>query len=123
MGRANVSSAKTAGELFKRFVAFYAGFDWSKEAVAVRQGRRAPPDMRLPLHMILRHDGSAEVGPCIEDPFKPSENLGSGMTSFAFNHMCKELTRARSLCSGSASLSVLLEPWMPSESDVAEQSW
>merc|ERR1719433_2578901 len=121
-GSANMSSTKTTGVLFKEFFAFYTSFDWRKEAVSVRHGRRTPPNLQLPIHIIVCDDGSTEVGPSIEDPFKPSQNLGSSVTPSGFAHMREELARAHSLCSSGASLTSLLEPWSPAEVDAGEQS-
>jgi len=109
--------AKSAGALFSAFVAFYAkDFDWRKEAVSVRVGRRAAPDQNLPLHIVLDGDSDAsQVGPSIEDPFEPTQNLGACTNATSLAHLWAELQRAEGLCAAGASLSVLLEPWAPPE--------
>lgn len=111
---------KKAGELFRDFVAFYAReFSWRAEGVSVRLGRRAPPDVSLPLHIALHDDGATtEVGPSIEDPFEASSNLGNCTTAASLERLRAELGRAHELCATGASLSVLLEPWAPPEAGV-----
>jgi hypothetical protein len=103
------------GQLFKQFVNFYAReVDWSKEAVSVRSGRRAPATISLMLHIVLHGDETSEVGPTIEDPFEPTKNLGSGLTSDGMQRMREELWRASAMMEGGdLSLSALLEPWAP----------
>merc|ERR1719282_921023 len=107
----------TAGALFKEFVSFYSNeFNWHSEAVSVRLGRRAPPDLQLPLHIIIdEENGSTEVGPSIEDPFEGRNNLGACMTMTSLKHLRTEFKRANDLCSNGASLTALLEPWAPEE--------
>lgn len=107
----------TTGVLFKEFVRFYATeFDWRSEAISVRRGKRAPPDLQLPLHIIINPDnGTSEVGPSIEDPFEAAHNLGGCMTVMSLKHLRTELERATELCMNGASLTVLLEPWAPAE--------
>mmetsp|Transcript_115061 Transcript_115061/g.305926 ORF Transcript_115061/g.305926 Transcript_115061/m.305926 type:complete len:540 (-) Transcript_115061:235-1854(-) len=109
--------AKTTGRLFKDFVTFYTqDFDWRNEAVSVRLGRRAAPDRSLPIHIVLDGDtGASEVGPSVEDPFEPTQNLGACTTTTSLAHLRAELRRAEGLCATGASLSVLLEPWAPPE--------
>lgn len=121
--RTPVHSVQTpVGELFKGFMIFYSRqFDWRNEAVSVRRGRRAPPDLRLPLHIILHDDGcTTEVGPSIEDPFDGTNNLGTCMTAGSIARLREELRRADMLCSSGGSLSQLLEPWIPPEHDASE---
>jgi len=105
----------SVGALFKDFVAFYAQrFDWSSEAVSVRLARRATPDVRLPLHIVLNDDSrTTQVGPSIEDPFNPSCNLGTCMTASSLEHLHQEFKRAHELCSQDESLTCLLVPWAP----------
>jgi len=109
--------AASAGSLFKGFLRFYTWcFDWRNEAVSVRMGRRSPPDLSLPLHIILHDDGSrTEVGPSIEDPFQAASNLGSCMTASSLKRLHEEFQRADGLCAAGASLTRLLEPWAPPE--------
>lgn len=117
---------KTVADLFKEFVRFYKDFDWRGEAVCVRLGKRGPPDLALPLHIVLHEDGkTTEVGPSIEDPFEPKRNLGECTTALSLERLREELTRAEALTSrlgagekGSpepCTLSELLEPWVPPE--------
>jgi len=108
---------RSAAALFKDFAAFFAkDFDWRKEAVSIRLGRRAAPDQALPLHIVLDGEaGGSDVGPSIEDPFEPSQNLGACTTASSLAHLRSELRRAEELCSNGASLSKLLEPWAPPE--------
>jgi len=108
---------KTVGELFKEFINFYHRvFDWRKEAICVRTGKRGPPGLSLPIHIILHEDTKAtEVGPSIEDPFNPSRNLGVVMTSISLLRLHKEIARADELCAMGSSLTQLLEPWAPPE--------
>mmetsp|Transcript_49495 Transcript_49495/g.152738 ORF Transcript_49495/g.152738 Transcript_49495/m.152738 type:complete len:531 (-) Transcript_49495:72-1664(-) len=108
----------SSGSLFKELVNFYAKeFDWRNEAVSIRLGRRAAPDRALPLHIVLDGDqaGGAEVGPSVEDPFEPTQNLGACTTAASLAHLRSELQRAEELCTTGASLSKLLEPWAPPE--------
>jgi hypothetical protein len=108
---------KTVAELFKEFINFYHRvFDWRKEVISVRTGKRGPPGLALPLHIIVNEDTQAtEVGPSIEDPFNPSRNLGVVMTSVSLARLHKEIARADELCANGSSLSKLLEPWAPPE--------
>mmetsp|Transcript_74117 Transcript_74117/g.135651 ORF Transcript_74117/g.135651 Transcript_74117/m.135651 type:complete len:586 (+) Transcript_74117:126-1883(+) len=103
------------GSLFKEFIHFYhTQFDWHGEAVSVRLGARAAPDLGLPLHIIEKEDGtSSEVGPSIEDPFQMSRNLGSHMTADSLKRLHEELARAQDLCAKDASVTELLQPWCP----------
>jgi hypothetical protein len=114
----NANSNKSIGSLFKDFLTFFAQFDWAGEAVSIRLARREPPSSELPLHIIVADDTSAsEVGPSIEDPFKKSNNLGDGMTTFGLTRLRKELFRAHALCTEGASLSEILQPWVPDETE------
>mmetsp|Transcript_21899 Transcript_21899/g.37480 ORF Transcript_21899/g.37480 Transcript_21899/m.37480 type:complete len:586 (+) Transcript_21899:133-1890(+) len=121
-GSATVPAASTQsgermsiGSLFKEFIHFYhSQFDWHGEAVSVRLGARAAPDLGLPLHIIEKEDGtSSEVGPSIEDPFEMSRNLGSHMTADSLKRLHEELARAQDLCAKDASVTELLQPWCP----------
>lgn len=108
-------SKKSVGGLFKEFVHFFeSSFDWRNEAVSIRAGRRAPPSLELPLHIIVSENSTAsQVGPSIEDPFHAAQNLGDGMNTMSFARLKEELSRATALCNSEASLSELLEPWAP----------
>mmetsp|Transcript_97150 Transcript_97150/g.313730 ORF Transcript_97150/g.313730 Transcript_97150/m.313730 type:complete len:554 (+) Transcript_97150:93-1754(+) len=119
---ADHGSKRPIGELLKGFMRFYSEhFDWRSEAVCVRLGRRAPPELRLPLHIILHEDRTTtELGPSIEDPFDVTSNLGTCMTAASILRLHEELRRADELCSQGASLSQLLEPWIPPEHEAPE---
>lgn len=107
---------KSVGELFKDFAHFYGStFDWRNEAISVRLGRRGPPHLGLPLHIVLRDNAATEVGPSIEDPFDHRRNLGECTTAASLTRLHEELTRAADLCERGAPLAKLLEPWVPPE--------
>jgi len=111
------------GSLFKEFIHFYrTQFDWHGEAVSVRLGARAAPDLGLPLHIVEKEDGtSSEVGPSIEDPFEMSRNLGSHMTAESLRRLHEELARAEALCAQEASVTELLQPWCPAEFEIQDR--
>lgn len=114
------SSRKSTAALFKDFVRFYCrDFDWRKEAISVRLGKRAPPALLLPLHIVVHNDNvTTEVGPSIEDPFEVTRNLGECTTATSLARLREELARAEMICSAERpSLSELLEPWVPPERD------
>lgn len=122
--RAYNGERKTVGALFQEFVRFYAKiFDWRGEAVSVRRGRRAAPDLTLPLHLVLRDDGATpDVGITIEDPFVRGQNLGVCLTASSLARLQEELGRAMSMCETiEASLAALLVPWVPSGVDEQEE--
>jgi DNA polymerase sigma len=104
----------STSSLFQAFMHFYAqSFDWRNEAVSVKLGKRAPPDLKLPLHVIVSDDGTTQVGPSIEDPFEPGQNIGACTTAESLTRLREEFTRAETLCLEEASLTSLLEPWAP----------
>mmetsp|Transcript_19754 Transcript_19754/g.43181 ORF Transcript_19754/g.43181 Transcript_19754/m.43181 type:complete len:504 (-) Transcript_19754:152-1663(-) len=115
---------KSTAALFKEFVHFYAeDFNYRNEAVSVRLGRRAPPEIALPLNVIVPQSGVAtEVAPSIEDPFDVKRNLGSCMTAVSFARLREELSRVDAMCSSGCPLEKLLEPWVPPEREVAESN-
>jgi hypothetical protein len=114
-------AAKPVGTLFKEFVHFYAReFDWQKEAISVRTGRRQAPDLSLSLHIVENSDGTTQVGPSIEDPFDAGKNLSSGMNVASLARLHEELTRAEQMCSSGTSLAELLEPWAPPDHETSE---
>jgi len=115
---------KSVGALFSEFVHFYeTQFDWCNEAVSICAGQRAPPDVKIPLHRIVADSSSvSQKGPSIEDPFQAGQNLGDVMTSASLARLQEELCRADALCLRSASLSELLEPWIPAEAAAEEGS-
>merc|ERR1719238_2116201 len=102
--------------LFTGFVHFYAKtIDWRREAVSVHAGKRQAPAQKLPLHIVELSNGSTQVAPSIEDPFNPAFNLSTLMTAASLVRFREELARADTLCSKNASLSEILEPWVPPE--------
>lgn len=109
--------SKSIGTLFQEFVKFYCDtFDFRNEAVSVRKGTRSAPEVALPLHIVLHEDGvSTSVAPSIEDPFDRKRNLSGDTTAPALKRMKEEIVRASQLCARGASLSELLEPWVPAE--------
>merc|ERR1719183_1974655 len=111
----NASDASLSS-LFTGFVHFYAKtIDWRREAVSVHAGKRQAPAQKLPLHIVELSNGSTEVAPSIEDPFNPAFNLSGLMTAVSVVRFREELARADALCSRNASLSEILEPWVPPE--------
>jgi len=114
---------QSAAGLLRSFMKFYAEeFDWKQEAVCVRLGKRVAPALTLPIHIIMDDSSkSTQVGPSVEDAFEPTNNLGACMTSWSFQRMKEELSRANNILSNeSASLSTLLEPWTPPASEGVE---
>lgn len=113
--RAKPSNTTSAAMLFQEFVRFYHDrFNYREEAVSVRRGLRAAPDLGLPLHIVLSADGTTtHVGPSIEDPFSPKKNIASCMTVEGLTRFHEELDRAKQLCSEQASLATLLQLWAP----------
>lgn len=112
-----------AGELFAKFVHFYAqdSVDWRKEAICVRLGRRAPASFRSSSTQGFGATGcsgssdaaAAFFAPDIEDPFEPRRNLGVTVTEAGAKRMMRELRHAASSLLQSASLADLLEPGSP----------
>jgi len=109
---------KTMATLFKDFVRFYKHeFNWRNEAVAVRSGKRAPPNMSMDIHVVLNNDGATAVSPTIEDPFDAKRNLGCYTTAMSLQRLAEEIERADNLFSEGTTLTQLLEPWRPPECD------
>lgn len=109
-------ASKTMGQLFKDFIRFYnKEFSWRNEAVSIRSGKRAAPDLSLDIHIVLKDDGTTAVAPTIEDPFEAKANLGRLVTAGSLERLLQELSRADELLSAGASLTKLLEPWRPPE--------
>jgi len=117
----------SVGDLFKQFVRFYANrFDWQKEAVSIRSGKRSAPGLALPLHIVLCDDGvTSDVAPSIEDPFEAGRNLAEAMTAVTLKRLREEFSRAEDMFvrseGGSLSLAELLEPWSPPEREAAAE--
>merc|ERR1719198_1064492 len=59
--------------------------------------------------------GENQTALIIEDPFEPTKNLGMNISFFGLVRLKEELARAEGLCAKQASLSELLEPWVPGE--------
>jgi len=120
--RATDGPKKSVGALFKEFMAFYTqSFDFRNEAVSVRLGQRAAPDLNLPLHVVVDEDGlSTKVAPSVEDPFDHRRNLGDCATAVSLVRLHEELARAVELCKNDTALTELLEPWVPPERGTAE---
>eukprot|EP00448_Togula_jolla_P035592 CAMPEP_0170621634 /NCGR_PEP_ID=MMETSP0224-20130122/28703_1 /TAXON_ID=285029 /ORGANISM="Togula jolla, Strain CCCM 725" /LENGTH=493 /DNA_ID=CAMNT_0010947901 /DNA_START=93 /DNA_END=1574 /DNA_ORIENTATION=- len=113
---AESGSQRSIAALFQELVAFYVkDFDWQKEGISVRLGRRGPPQATLPLQHFATKDGGKEMGPSIEDPLEVTRNLASGVTSEGMSRLHEELLRANELCLRGASLKELLELWAPPE--------
>jgi len=114
----SAAGKKSVGKLLSEFFRFYSrGFDFRREAICARSGRRGAPDVSLPLHVVLYADGATtEIAPSIEDPFDQKHNVSSNMSEYGMVRFREELARADQLCTSSeASLSKLLEPWAPPE--------
>jgi len=114
-GTSKSPQKKSVAALFREFVLFFhKDFNWRSEAVSLRAGKRAAPELALPLHIVVSSMGvPTQVGPHIEDPFEPTTNLGMSMTEEGFARMQEELDRALTILTGSEpSLSELLEPWV-----------
>lgn len=106
----------SVADLFKGFMDFYTeDFKWDEEAVSVRLGRRAKPSTRLPLNVILGKGNVKVFTPAVDDPFTPGRNHAEAMTGSSHARMHHELARASWYCRQKASLSELLEPWVPPE--------
>lgn len=117
LGRRGKAEHKSVSLLFIEFVHFYSKeFNWRSEAVSVRAGRRAVPDLSLPLHIVISTEGvPTQVGPHIEDLFDPKNNLGTSMTAEGFARLQEELSRAWDIFtreSPEPSLTELIEPWI-----------
>lgn len=110
------AATMSVGELFQAFFAFYATqVDWRREAVSIRSGERAPPHLNLPLHIVIHADRTSDVGPTVEDPFDPTRNLGTSVTSVGMSRLHEEFTRSIQMFQQGSSLAELLEPWAPPE--------
>eukprot|EP00427_Karlodinium_veneficum_P025118 CAMPEP_0169117820 /NCGR_PEP_ID=MMETSP1015-20121227/30668_1 /TAXON_ID=342587 /ORGANISM="Karlodinium micrum, Strain CCMP2283" /LENGTH=492 /DNA_ID=CAMNT_0009180541 /DNA_START=232 /DNA_END=1710 /DNA_ORIENTATION=- len=107
---------KSVGELFKGFVRFYnIHFDWRKEAISVRSGKRAAPNLALDIHIVIHSDGQTAVSPTVEDPFETHRNLGNCTNSASLKRFLEEFERADDLLSNGTTLTKILEPWRPPE--------
>jgi len=121
-GSSKPPQKKSVAALFREFVLFYLkDFNWRSEAVSLRAGKRAAPELALPLHIVVSSAGvPTQVGPHIEDPFEPKTNLGMSMTEEGFARMQEELARALNILTRSSpdpSVAELLEPWVAPHAD------
>jgi hypothetical protein len=99
----------SVAELFKAFLRFYTeDFDWGKEVVSVRTGKRAS-----------RKSTGSSSGITIEDPSDAALDLGDCLTASSYKRLQEELVRAKALCARSASLSEVLELWAPEDGATA----
>jgi hypothetical protein len=111
----------SVADLFKEFIHFYTEeFKWRDEAVSVRTGHRGPVPLQLRINVITDKDNNVEVAPAVVDPFDLKRNLADSMTASSFSRLFTELSRARWHCQNNASLSELLEPWVPPEQEEVE---
>lgn len=116
-GSSSALQKKSVAALFQDFVLFYhKDFNWRSEAVSLRAGRRAAPELALPLHIVVSSSGiPTQVGPHIEDPFQPTTNLGKSMTEEGFARMHEEFARALNILTRSSpepSVAELLQLWV-----------
>jgi hypothetical protein len=124
-GSSKPPQRKSVATLFREFVLFYhQDFNWRSEAVSLQVGKRAAPELLLPLHIVVSSAGvPTQVGPHVQDPFEPTTNLGTSMTVEGFTRMKEELARASELLtrlSPEPSLTELLEPWVANAALEAE---
>lgn len=107
---------ESVGKLVKEFVRFYnLEFDWKKEVVSVRSGKRTLQTSQVPQNTIRGTDNRTIIGPEIEDPFEPTRNLAANMTATSYARLLEEFVRADDLCSRGASLTELVELYTPPE--------
>lgn len=122
-----------APELLKEFFRFYRyNVDWSKEGVSLHRARRGSLPRRMKTAVIQPDPtdasvyipeytfGDPSVALAIEDPWERTRNLSSDLTYFALCRLKEELCRACNLCEENASLSKLLDPWVPPEKNDEE---
>lgn len=102
--------ARSVGALFAEFLHFFASqFDWGHEVVSVRIGSRTTARGAI---LTVREGGSPDDAELIiEDPFKPTSNVGSSLTRSGLGRVQDEFKRADSLCQNGADLRDLLDPW------------
>jgi hypothetical protein len=111
----SVGSKVQVGVLFKDFVHFLnMNFEWHRECVSVRYGRRAPPNAALSLHLTTGSEGNVTAIASIEDPFDVTRNLSDTVDAVGLARIQEEVVRAAEIFSRGGSLSELLEPWTPS---------
>lgn len=111
------TSEKPVGLLFQEFIRFYyRRFNYRTEAASIRLGKRAAPNLNLPLHIVLAsHDSTSHVAPSIQDPFMPNKNIATCMTAEGLERFHEEMARAYGiLCQQEGgSLATLLQLWAP----------
>jgi len=120
-------AGRSTPELFKEFFKFYRyTVNWTQEGVSLHRGFRGPIPKKLKpavvaptgmdqsnMYIPEASFGEPHVALSIEDPWEPTRNLASEMTHFGLCRMKEELCRACELCAAEASLSKLLDPWVP----------
>lgn len=118
-----------APELFKEFFRFYRyTVNWSEEGVSLHHPRKGA--LRKVTALVIQppvvNDASIytpelsfgnppHTALVVEDPWEPTRNLSADLTYFGVLRMKEELCRACNLCAENASLSELLQPWVPPE--------
>jgi len=107
------ASTMSVGGLFKTFKFYAERVDWHNDVIPNRLGLRQAPTPNLPGPVIINADGSSLVGPCIEDPFDPSQNLTAGVTSRCMPRLHEELQRSMQILRNRGSVSELLAPLQP----------
>mmetsp|Transcript_29653 Transcript_29653/g.53972 ORF Transcript_29653/g.53972 Transcript_29653/m.53972 type:complete len:632 (-) Transcript_29653:190-2085(-) len=106
---------KRLGQLFKEFIHFYLNeVDWSWEVASIRSGQRSQGNRSIK-QLILDTPTGPAVGPTIEDPFMPSENMSEMLTANGLVRMKEELARAQACFESNAPLSEILTQWVPPE--------
>lgn len=121
--------------LLKEFFVFYRStVNWQTEAVSLQKGQRGGIPAGLPVHEPIpvyegaeRASRDFEVGNqqkalTVIDPWDSMSNLASNVTYFGVCRMKEEFNRACKLCEEGASLSQLLEPWVPPQQYYTKES-
>lgn len=122
----------TAASLLKEFFVFYwSTVDWETEVVSLQSGQRGPIPEGMEVHEAREgeaeiHKKHSSVGQkekilTVVDPWEPLQNLAAQVSYIGICRMKEELGRAFELCKQDASLSQLLEPWIPQEVENGEQ--
>mmetsp|Transcript_64209 Transcript_64209/g.111964 ORF Transcript_64209/g.111964 Transcript_64209/m.111964 type:complete len:623 (-) Transcript_64209:273-2141(-) len=113
---------KRLGQLFKEFIHFYLKeVDWSSEMASIRSGTRTPPHRSLKL-IVLDTSAGKEVGPTIEDPFLPSENMSELLSVHGLNRFKEEFARAQACFENKAPLSEIFTQWVPTDQKASNEA-